>query len=288
MSDRKSILKAIQEEIGMAKAMGKGVQGRTVSGIPKPSENMPSKKINLNAKGSEIGGSQGGETGGNKAAEGGGAMNKANGNGVVNKKAKECGCASGAEHTPSNGDAGTGAKDKEKMTQDGQGVARKEMGSTKNTYGGTKERMDHCGDEGVAEGVMELPHDVLVESDGEQKILPKGTKIVIGEMFDEMGEEEDVGGEEDLDLDGEEDMGEEDMDGEEDMNGEEDMDGEEGMGEEGMGEEGIDFSDPDSISNLLDDIEDGIGEIADAFEREFGEGLEDEDEEDEDEEDEDE
>lgn len=309
MSDRDDIIKSIQEELAMHRASGSGVQDSSVSAAQDPSDSTSEKNIKLDGKGSEVGGNAGGVTSGGKAAAGGDkAMDKADGKSVESPDAEDCGCGDGADHVESNGDAGTGAKESEGMDQKGNGVQAKNVGKSKNSMGGTREKMDHVGGKGVASHevghdgmengglyesrVIELPHDTLVEDNGEQKVLPRGTKVVI-EMVDdgktpephpwEKGSDDDdddsdpieesniFGGsliKEDFDLNN-------DGETEDDMVGTGEGDMGDDMGDDELDFESADATDPNDIAGLFDKLVDGIEDLKAAITGETAEDDED-------------
>ena len=135
---RQAILKALQEELALEPADGKGVASRDAKKMPKPSESEKKTDIDLDKKSKTVGGDQGGETGGNSAQGVDAAMEVAGGAAIQSPKAS-------AGHMTSNGDPGTGAKESEGMEQPGQGVASKNVGTAKTKTSGQSVEMDKSG-----------------------------------------------------------------------------------------------------------------------------------------------
>ena len=267
MSDRAQILKALQEELAMYKAPGTGVQDRTVHKDSEPNKSTTSKNIKLDAKIKTVGGESGGATDGGKTHGGGKGMDKPHGDGVESGTMKDCGCWDGtSEHVKDNGDGGTDAPRRTKMNQDGSGVQPKTVGKAKTKTSGSTEKMNKIGGNGVASRevkpdgtkndgvsesrVIELPHDTLVEDNGEVRTLPKGTKIV-------------------LEMDGMDDgltppMDDIDFVDQEAIEYEDDEEMDMSVIDDSSIED-IDVNDPGSLSTILSDISDDIKQLKDVL-----------------------
>lgn len=198
MSTRSNIMDAIQleldaiaeENVGMEKPDGSGVQSQTVK-LDDPTSGAKTEKkkgFKLTGGGQTVGGDAGGVT------ESTDAIEKADGNGMQSRQPKEVD-GTDAKGAPTNGGEAEGASKSAIDKAKGSTVAspKAKASDGKSAGGGTNANaIEKAKGKSVAstsvtakENVIELPHDTLVEDEhGNQKTLPKGTKIVIGEMMD--------------------------------------------------------------------------------------------------------
>jgi len=191
MSERLAILKALNEELGMEKAPGDGVQDRNIDNDLKFSNNEKEKGFKLSGDGKTVGGSSGGVTES--------AISKADGTGVAKRSPHQ---VSGTDATgaPTNNGAedghgcavdradGSAVASSKAKKSDGKsssgGISAKAVSKARGSGVASRDGGTDGMEKHVRENrkIIELPHDTMVEADdGTIKTLSKGTKIIIGE-----------------------------------------------------------------------------------------------------------